>query len=101
MMHWGWIAALVSAAGLITLAWRDPKRLRNALPHPLAVRSATAPLQQPERRIVTLLVIAPGALLALAGCWAAFLIWLGASCALGWLGTQVLSAPTRTTRRAR
>jgi len=81
------LALALSAALLALLAWRDPKRLRNALP------PGPAPLSPGLRRRLGWASLLPGLALAFAGQWPALLIWLGACCSLGWALTQWL-APT-------
>lgn len=79
------LALLPSALLLGTLSLRDPKRLRN-LPN-----STRAPLPSGTRRGLAALLPLPGVLLGLLGQWPALLIWLGASCSLGWALTQWLA----------
>ena len=79
------IALLASLAPLLLLAWRDPKRLRSVAAH------ATRPLPAPQRRALAAAVLLPGIALMALGHWPAFLIWLGAVCALGWAWVQWLS----------
>lgn len=88
-------AILASCVVLAPLAWRDPKRLRAALRLGQELRPALSRLQ---RRVLGWTGILPGLMLALAGQWPAFLIWLGAAAALGWALAQGLAPrpPSRT-----
>lgn len=78
------IAVLVSAAALLRLALRDPKRLRS-------LRQRSAPEPRRLRRALAAACMAPGLALALIGQWPAFLIWLGGLTAGGWLLTLGLA----------
>jgi hypothetical protein len=80
-------AILFSALLLGLLGWQDPKRLRNAS-HDMP---AAPRFSAPQRRILGWLSLAPGVVLTIAGEWWALLMWLGASCTLGWLTAQVLT----------
>jgi hypothetical protein len=86
------LAVIPSAALLILLAWRDPKRLRS-LPRQGTARPQPWPPTQ--RRALTVGVLLPGALLMAAGLWAAWLIWLGALLAGSWGGVVALAAPIK------
>jgi len=88
------IAILFSAAILLLIGRRDPKRLRAA-----ASSSALAPHTPAQRRTLAALALVPGVLLALAAQSAGFVIWLGAVVALGWLLTQALASGSRDSRR--
>lgn len=73
------LAGLALAFSLLALAWlgwRDPKRRRSL------GRSGRAGVA--ERRGLTLLALLPGAVLALAGAWPAWLLWLGGLAVGGW-----------------
>ncbi|MDP3858945.1 MAG: hypothetical protein Q8Q73_14410 [Stagnimonas sp.] len=79
------LALLPSTVLLVLLALRDPKRLRN-LPG-----NGQTPLTPGQRRALATLLPFPGLALGLFGQWPALLIWLGASCSLGWALTQWLA----------
>lgn len=84
------LAALApSFAALALLALRDPKRLRNRHPG----TAAHEPLSTAARRGLAIGSLLPGPVLAVSGQWPVLLIWLGATCTLGWALTQAL-APT-------
>jgi len=72
------IAIAVSLLPVLTLALRDPKRLRSR-------RSAQRTAAASERRVLAVLALVPGLVLATLGQWPAFLIWLGSVSAAGWL----------------
>ncbi|WP_028009556.1 hypothetical protein [Solimonas flava] len=80
------LAIACSAAVLLLIGRRDPKRLR------AAGRCDLAPYSAAQRRGLAAAALLPGLLLALAGQSAGVVIWLGASVALGWLLTQMLAA---------
>jgi hypothetical protein len=85
---WSILAIAISLSALLPLALRDPKRLRSA------VRLGAAPqdaLGVTRRRRLGWVSVTPGLLLALAGQWPAFLIWLGAAAACGWALAQGLA----------
>lgn len=84
------IAIAFSAAILIVLGHRDPKRLRSTPGNSIAVVRANA-LSSRTRATLGWLSVLPGAVLAIAGEWSAFFIWLGATCVCGWVTAQVLS----------
>ncbi|MGH8447090.1 MAG: hypothetical protein ACREVL_17620 [Solimonas sp.] len=86
------IAIAFSAAVLLLIGLRDPKRLR------AAGRRDTAPFTRRQRQILTALSLAPGVLLAFAGQSAGFIIWLGATVAAGWLLVQLLAVAGRPPR---
>ncbi|MEJ0038972.1 MAG: hypothetical protein WDO68_23405 [Gammaproteobacteria bacterium] len=77
------LAIAVSGALLILLGARDPKRLRNSR-HATDETASVSPFPSAVRHACGWLALAPGITLAVAGEWWAFLIWLGASTALGW-----------------
>lgn len=77
-----------SAVQLWLLGRHDPKRLRTASDS----RRPLKPFNRAQRRTLTIAVLLPGALLAAAGQSAGFIIWLGATVAIGWLLTQLLAA---------
>jgi hypothetical protein len=79
----GW--ALFSAAGIAILAATDPKRKRRR--HG-AARSAM-------RLLLTLLILAPGAALGVAGRWSDFLVWIGAAAVFGWAVAALANAWSR------
>ncbi len=83
------LSVTVSLLPLIALALNDPKRLRS-----LRLASRSGGLPRPLLAAVTLL---PGLLLAASGHWPAFLIWLGATAAGGWLLVQILAYSARPT----
>ncbi|MFP5305511.1 MAG: hypothetical protein ACLGI7_06760 [Gammaproteobacteria bacterium] len=72
------IAVALSAAPLVRLALRDPKRLRS-------LRIPAAGARRGPRAVLAALCLMPGAVLGALGQWPAFLIWLGALAAGGWL----------------
>jgi len=74
----------ISAVILALLGVRDPKRLRN-------LKNGELPLSSGARRGLAGLVLAPGVVLACLGQWWAFFIWLGATCAAGWVTAQALA----------
>ena len=84
------LSILVSTALLVVLALRDPKRLRNQ-PRTAERGGSSQTLPASIRRICGWLVLLPGAILAAIGHWWAFLIWLGATPAIGWLLAQTLA----------
>lgn len=79
------VALVLSAAALLRLALRDPKRLRS-------LRQRPAPEPSALRRAFASACFVPGLVLALIGQWPAFLIWLGGLAAGGWLLVQWLAA---------
>lgn len=83
------LAIAFSAAPLILLGIRDPKRLRNlAKVHAGLI---PRPLPRSVRRICVWALALPGFALALAGHWWSFLIWCGAVLALGWIVAQLFA----------
>lgn len=80
------IAALAaSLLPLVLLARRDPKRLR-------AIRARLPSAHgRGARQALTAAVLLPGAVLIALGYWPAFMIWLGALIASGWLLVQLLA----------
>jgi len=78
------IALALSAAPLVRLALRDPKRLRS-------LRIPAARKRPGPRAALAALCLMPGAVLGALGQWPAFLIWLGALAAGGWLLVQALA----------
>jgi hypothetical protein len=85
------VATLITGAALAWLGWRDPKRLRNLASHAAGRSPAPAPFAGASRRMLAAAALAPGVLLAAAGAWHAFLVWLGALCTVGWAIAQFLS----------
>jgi hypothetical protein len=83
------VSILASAILLFVLGRHDPKRLRNH--HPFASGDAMPSMSLRLRRLIAWLVPAPGLVLAMLGQWWAFLVWLGAVCALGWITAQLLA----------
>jgi hypothetical protein len=85
------ISVVISAILLTILGRHDPKRLRNR-----SREVATGPdmqlLPSGIRRLLGWLVLAPGVALLVIEQWWAFLIWMGASCAIGWVTTHLLSS---------
>jgi hypothetical protein len=77
------LAIVFSAALLILIGVRDPKRLRSAR-HGARNTVAAAPLSAAMRHLFGWLSLAPGVALAAIGQWWGFLIWLGAITAIGW-----------------
>lgn len=77
------IVALAISLALIVLLWRgDPKRRRVAgLP---GAGDGTI-----RRRLLTAAVLLPGAVLAIQGDTAAFLVWFGGCAMGGWLVAQI------------
>ena len=78
-------AIIVSVLPLMLLAWRDPKRLGG-------LRRRSEALGPAARRGLAVVVLLPGVALGVIGQWPAFLIWLGAISAAGWLLAQMLGA---------
>ena len=78
-------ALFVSAAPLLRLALRDPKRLRS-------LRQRPVPEPRRRRRMLAAACLVPGLALILIGQWPAFLIWLGGIAAGGWLLALVLAS---------
>jgi hypothetical protein len=78
------LAIAVSGVLLILLGARDPKRLRNAR-HATLNTATASPLPAALRHACGWLSLAPGVVLAALGQWWAFLIWLGAVTAIGWV----------------
>ena len=78
------VAFLISAMFIVLLGVRDPKRLRN-------LRNGSSPFSSGARRGLTALSLVPGVALACVGQWWAFLIWLGAVTAAGWITAQTLA----------
>lgn len=78
------LAIAVSGALLILLGARDPKRLRNSR-HAAQDVPAASPLPAAARHTFGWLSLAPGVVLAVLGQWWAFLVWLGAITAIGWV----------------
>jgi threonine/homoserine/homoserine lactone efflux protein len=71
-------AMTISVVALLLLCFANPKRRRSRGGLRLAAGSMVL-------RLLCLLVILPGVLLAMSGDPAAFLIWLGGCCVMGWL----------------
>ncbi|PZN34920.1 MAG: hypothetical protein DIU71_01330 [Proteobacteria bacterium] len=88
------IAVLVSGGLLALLGWQDPKRLRNR-PQRAVLEDGTPVFGQGTRRLLGWLVLLPGIALAIAGQWWGVLVWLGATCTLGWIIAQVLDGHSR------
>jgi hypothetical protein len=86
-------AIALSGLMLVTLARRDPKRLR------ADAGGRIAPLSPMQRRALGVAVLVPAVILMVMGQWPAFLIWLGGTTMLGWALAHGF-AP-RTTRRPR
>ena len=84
------LSILLSGSLLALLAWSDPKRVRTWR-RARGNAGHTSPLPLRLRRICGGLMLAPGLALAVLGQWWPFLIWLGATCALGWLASQALA----------
>jgi hypothetical protein len=84
------IGLLLTVAVLFALGIRDPKRIRSANRVQRATIAAR-PLSSGMRRLLGLVALAPGIVLAFANLWAAFMIWLGVLCVLGWVAAQVLA----------
>jgi len=80
-------AVLSSAAPLLLLALRDPKRLRSLRRRTLATARG--------RRGLGGAAVLPGLILAGAGQWPAFLLWLGTLLSGGWLLVQLLALAQR------
>lgn len=87
-------AVVASAAMLAMLALRDPKRVRTVARG--GERGRT--FSKPTRIVFGCAAIAPGFLLAINGEWPAFLLWFGASCAIGWLLAVAFAPPPRRER---
>lgn len=87
-------ATLISLLALVPLAARDPKRLRTS--SQIGDKAFRRPLSGRQRRALGALAIAPGAVLAASGLWAAFLIWIGLATASGWALAQSLAEGSRT-----
>ncbi|MFT4047446.1 MAG: hypothetical protein QM661_12220 [Solimonas sp.] len=88
------LAIACSAAALWLIGRRDPKRLRARA----AGRHGVAAHTPAQRRRLTVAAALPGALLAIAGQSAGFILWLGATVALGWLLVQALAVGGRSPR---
>lgn len=89
------ISVCISVLSLSLLAVYDPKRLRWR--HKLAgqrnaARPSLQPLNRGNRRLLAAVALAPGAVLAGAGMWAAFMLWLGLGLSYAWLASEVLAA---------
>ena len=91
------LSILVSGAMIAILGARDPKRLRN-LEYDTDGLTAMRPLPSVARRACAWFVLVPGLILTVQGHWWAFFIWLGATCALGWVTSQVLGIGDRARR---
>jgi len=91
MMPASVIAVLISAILLAILGRHDPKRLRNRS-REVATGMSTPGLTRGMRRLLGWLVLVPGVVLTVIDQWWAFLIWMGACCALGWVTTHLLSS---------
>jgi hypothetical protein len=89
------LAIVFSAALLLLIGRHDPKRLR------AAGRRDLRPHSPAQRRSLTIAAFAPGLMLAIGGQSAGFIIWLGATVALGWLLTQLLAVAGRPLRETR
>ncbi|MGQ0696657.1 MAG: hypothetical protein ACT4PZ_00300 [Panacagrimonas sp.] len=89
---WALCATLASLLVVAPLALHDPKRLRAASRLGSVPRAA---LQTSQRRLLGWVSLVPGLVLASCSQWSAFLIWLGASTALGWALAQSLSPRPR------
>lgn len=93
-------AVIVSATIVLLIAYRDPKRLRAAASGRAARgRKPLQALAPASRRLLAAALLLPGVLLALAGESAAFMIWLGAVTALGWVAAQLLAPAARPPRK--
>lgn len=79
------ISLIVSLWPLLLLARHDPKRLRTTRNHSLK------PHGQRTRRFYAAVVFLPAVVLIARGDWPAFLIWMGALIACGWLLVQILA----------
>ena len=79
---------LTSAAAILVLALRDPKRLRNVS---RSGALAVAPLSRNARRWLSVFSLIPGGVLIALSHWSGFLIWFGAVSALGWGISNALS----------
>ena len=91
------LAAIVcSAIALWLLGRRDPKRLRAA-----GRRGPVLAHTPRQRRVLTVAALLPGLMLVTAGQSAGFIVWLGATVALGWLLVQLLAVAGRPARAAR
>jgi hypothetical protein len=89
------LAIAVSILPLCLLAWRDPKRLGD-------LHRRGDALGVPARRGLGIVALLPGIVLGVIGQWPAFLIWLGAVAAQGWLLALALSPkPSASTRATR
>jgi hypothetical protein len=91
MMPASVLSVLISTILLIILGRHDPKRLRNRS-REIAPGSSTAALPKGIRRLLGWLALAPGLALLVIEQWWAFLIWMGTSCAIGWITTHLLSS---------
>lgn len=80
------VSLVVSLSPLWWLARHDPKRLRSIRMHQLK------PHGRSTRRFYSVIVLLPGIVLIACGDWPAFLIWMGALIASGWLLVQLLAA---------
>lgn len=90
-----WLACtLVSVVALGLAALHDPKRLRfrQKLYRAGAIsRVEAAPWSVSTRRLMAVLMMLPGALLAVMGLWAGFMLWLGLTVTAGWLLVELIS----------
>lgn len=81
------VSLVISLLPLLALARHDPKRLRS-----IRLRHHIKPHVRRTRQFYGAIVLLPGIVLALRGDWPAFLIWMGALIASGWLLVQILAA---------
>ncbi len=92
------VAVGVTTALLSLLALHDPKRVRTAA-RAGVTRGRT--FGKPARVVFGSGSIVPGIVLAVNGDWPAFLLWIGVSCAIGWMLTIALAPPPRRERTRR
>lgn len=85
---WAGGALMASSCTLVLLALRDPKRLRAVAQRGLR---AGVPWTPSARWFFAGATLTPGVLLMLVGQWPAFLIWFGATAAVGWALAQALA----------
>lgn len=79
------VSLVVSLWPLLLLARHDPKRLRTIRHNQLK------PHVRRTRQFYSVIVLLPGFVLMARGDWPAFLIWMGALIASGWLLVQTLA----------
>jgi hypothetical protein len=86
-----WVLSVLFSGGLLLLLGaRDPKRLRSARHERGDTAAGAAPLASGARKLSGWLVLLPGVVLAVMGLWWPFLIWFGATTAIGWAVAQTL-----------